>query len=398
MRQLTARQSIAVLFSDVCVALVILVLCQKSTAVDAQKDCPASCDQVECLSGLEAGSCPEGTFYQEDAVSCNCCPACVEFQSLNGKCDSKEKPGQRFASVEERAETSNVVKSPKCSPGLKCTDKECQIHPGDCFAYQYQDVNILKHYCEPDGTYSAVQCKGDPINGRCFCYNSDGSRLFGSSWWKNAKNMTCACSREAALIKETLGRTDVSLHCSLDGNYEQLQCDDHLCWCADFKTGVPIVEVVPDTMMTLLPCYVPEPDKTIYLRECESIEISVNHIRDIAERHGNRLTITPARCDQDGSYGPVQLIQGEVRCARQDRTMIGNWQGNLHDIKNVDCNCARDKEMFAEYGLDFYMECQTNGNYLQLQSDGGANTFCVDRDGFPTTIVGTIASEDCPKW
>lgn len=64
-----------------------------------------------------------------------------------------------------------------------------------------------------------------------------------------------ACSRHRAKL-ESDGRLDVTLHCARNGNYEQLQCDSGVCWCADPKTGVtlPGTRVVQEGLWKLLPC------------------------------------------------------------------------------------------------------------------------------------------------
>lgn len=64
-----------------------------------------------------------------------------------------------------------------------------------------------------------------------------------------------ACSRHRAKL-EADGRLDVTLHCARNGNYEQLQCDSGVCWCADPKTGVtlPGTRVVQKGLWKLLPC------------------------------------------------------------------------------------------------------------------------------------------------
>lgn len=62
-----------------------------------------------------------------------------------------------------------------------------------------------------------------------------------------------ACSRRRSEL-EAAGRRDVTLHCELNGDYEPLQCDDGLCWCAEPKTGQPTVIPVSEEDMKLLPC------------------------------------------------------------------------------------------------------------------------------------------------
>lgn len=50
------------------------------------------------------------------------------------------------------------------------------------------------------------------------------------------------------------GRIDITLHCTEEGNFDILQCDSGVCWCADEYTGEALGEVVPQPMMEMLPC------------------------------------------------------------------------------------------------------------------------------------------------
>lgn len=90
---------------------------------------------------------------------------------------------------------------------------------------------------------------------RCFCFAETGEEIFGWDWWRTADDMTCACSRQRHKA-EAAGRLDVTLHCLPNGNFEPLQCDMGICWCADEMDG-HIVEktfAVPDSLWTYLPC------------------------------------------------------------------------------------------------------------------------------------------------
>lgn len=90
---------------------------------------------------------------------------------------------------------------------------------------------------------------------RCFCYAKTGEKIFGHDWWKNADDMTCACSRQRFEAEQS-GRLDTTLRCLPNGNYERLQCDMEICWCADEKTGSIELDTfaVPETLWTFLPC------------------------------------------------------------------------------------------------------------------------------------------------
>jgi hypothetical protein len=64
---------------------------------------------------------------------------------------------------------------------------------------------------------------------------------------------TAACSRRVQELQDR-GRKDVTLHCNEEGNFEELQCDDGVCWCAEKRTGKPISQILPENMMIMLPC------------------------------------------------------------------------------------------------------------------------------------------------
>lgn len=144
-----------------------------------------------------------------------------------------------------------------------------------CFHTMHFDDTIgWKPTCEIDGSFAAKQCRGDKLTGRfvclqfddcatlampftfrCLCFAETGERIFGWEWWRNSDDVTCACSRQRHMA-ELSGRLDVTLHCLPNGNFEQLQCDSGICWCADELDG-HIMEktfAVPEALWTYLPC------------------------------------------------------------------------------------------------------------------------------------------------
>lgn len=62
-----------------------------------------------------------------------------------------------------------------------------------------------------------------------------------------------ACSRRRAELEKSENRI-VTLHCTRTGDYEPLQCDNGLCWCAQPQTGQPTVGPVHEADMRRLPC------------------------------------------------------------------------------------------------------------------------------------------------
>lgn len=70
------------------------------------------------------------------------------------------------------------------------------------------------------------------------------------------EDMSCACSRRRYELETIAKRIDVTLHCKANGDFEPLQCDSGLCWCADEKTGMIQEDTVgvPEDLWTMLPC------------------------------------------------------------------------------------------------------------------------------------------------
>ncbi|KAG4070333.1 hypothetical protein HA402_006475 [Bradysia odoriphaga] len=255
--------------------------------------------------------------------------------------------------------------------------------------------------CELDGSFSAKQCKGGKIAGRCFCHNEQGERIFGFDWWKNAENMTCACSRHRARL-EAAGRLDVTLHCARNGNYEPLQCDSGVCWCADPKTGVIVPgtgRAVPQGLWKLLPCYNADEMGTEYLRECESASHAQMLLKQKLYTHGTTdVSLNNLQCDYDGSYGKYKIENGIASCMWRDGTKIGSYQAGANLVGQMNCYCARDHKHFEEAGLSLTLSCTGNGNYEKTQGFNG-KIFCVDRDGFAvTSYFGSVIGLDCDPF
>ncbi|XP_050351890.1 uncharacterized protein LOC126774413 isoform X1 [Nymphalis io] len=236
--------------------------------------------------------------------------------------------------------------------------------------------------CLPDGRYAPVQCKGDLFVGRCFCSDDEGNRIFGQMWRRDASEMTCACSRRRHELEKSRNKMS-TLHCTSTGDYEPLQCDDGMCWCANPKTGQPTVAPLPESDMSMLPCYSASVVGENYLRRCESIVYSLATIKREQEEHGTFFLGNPITfCDYDGSYGPYQIQNGIAYCTGRDGKILGSWQVVVSEMTGMTCNCARDTNIyFPEKGMSVAEVCQPNGNYRPSQNAGNV-PYCVDSDGY----------------
>ncbi|KAJ0178400.1 hypothetical protein K1T71_006223 [Dendrolimus kikuchii] len=239
--------------------------------------------------------------------------------------------------------------------------------------------------CLSNGKYAPVQCKGDLFTGRCFCSDENGNRIFGQMWRNEATEMTCACSRRRSEL-EASGRKVVSLHCTTTGDYEPLQCDLGMCWCAEPKTGQPTTTPVLEADMKMLPCYSGSVTGEQYLRRCESLVQSLAAIHQEQSEHGTNFLGNPTTfCDYDGSYGPYQIQNGIAYCTGRDGEILGSWQIVSSEMSGMNCNCARDTMMhFPDRGMTVTEVCQANGNYQPNQNAGDV-FYCVDTDGYMVT-------------
>ncbi|XP_055377151.1 uncharacterized protein LOC129609244 [Condylostylus longicornis] len=290
----------------------------------------------------------------------------------------------------------------KCQFGLICNtdDGVCDLDKSTC-AYIYHLKNLREDEakidssklptCEIDGTFAAVQCKGDRITGRCFCFSPEGKRIYGWAWWNELQDnqMNCACS----LLKYKMERQGLhgnTMHCDKMGNFEELQCMDGMCWCADTLTGEiqNNTRAVPETMWKFLPCYDKKYHGDQYLRQCESIDRNQLILKKALAAHGTTLVeFNNIMCDYDGSYGPIRNLDGKINCQWTDGRNLPPYTAESKYFEKMNCICARDKKIFEEAGFNHRLNCDMYGNYKPDQHIND-KTFCVDRDGF--AVSGAI--------
>ena len=111
------------------------------------------------------------------------------------------------------------------------------------------DAVQFKASREEEGQYRWCSSpRGNLIKGEMKFYKvSKGDLLYGKEQVTLEDSMmTCACSLKRWELEQTKimsegkiidGRKDISLHCTEDGSYETLQCDNGKCWCVEQKRG-----------------------------------------------------------------------------------------------------------------------------------------------------------------
>ncbi|KAF4519115.1 hypothetical protein B566_EDAN010537 [Ephemera danica] len=311
----------------------------------------ANCGNVGCIGTLD--TCPPGQTLTPNITLNNCCPGCKQYLNQNEQCE----PGLD-----------------NCLPGLDCVADVCapsNVIEERCQSYPFRE-QLWWPKCEADGSFAPVQCKGERLTGRCFCYSREGERIFGQEWWNRSENMTCACSRRVEELKNANPDklVDVTIHCSADGNFEALQCSDGVCWCAEPRWGDAIGEVGSQ-----------------YLRQCDSSLSALTQLRIEMSSHGTLGDSFIARkCGLDGTYGEYQLEGANRYCRWKDNTNIDSYMAD----------CARDKKYYELEGYGWTMQCDGKGSYLTVQRDDEGEPVCVDKDGFQcSTPIITGTNVEC---
>lgn len=301
---------------------------------------------------------------------------------------------------------------PICNPNIVKNDQneyidetDCAARPCTCHAMDYRlwemkqwgedcSYQFWSPQCESSGVYSPVQHKHSSTQDHApyrWCADPQGEMIYGKEKDEGQDSeMTCSCSRKRWELEQTKevsnngdvvkGRIDVSLHCTEQGGYEPLQCDNNLCWCVDPRTGEVNTVTVPDTVVSILPCY-PAQNETLeqfgsqYLRKCENRAVGIVQAKLILSRHG--ISWKPTReyeCDYDGGFAPVQCDDQICNCYESNFQQLTPY-GVEADLRGqMTCSCARDEAN----NMNGDRSCAGNGDYKPLQMDGNSHEFCAD--------------------
>jgi len=282
---------------------------------------------------------------------------------------------------------------------------DCDKKPCTCLTMDYKLWDIKQFgedcsqqlwnpACDKEGLFDAVQFKAsrEEEGQYRWCSSPRGDLLYGKEQVTLEDSMmTCACSLKRWELEQTKimsdgkiidGRKDISLHCTEDGSYETLQCDNGKCWCVEQKRGKPISIVVPESLVELLPCFderdMEEHYGNQYLRKCENRAISILKTKKLLSDHGTDWTLgTEFECDPDGGFAPVQCTGTLCHCHDKNKNPIGAYGVDTINSGDMTCRCARDE---AEQLTS--LTCQGNGNYATVQSSAGKEWCASPYDGW----------------
>ncbi|CAH1179572.1 unnamed protein product [Phaedon cochleariae] len=396
-------------------SLLIFLLFSLATIQNSSESCDdilvTDLSQHDCIAKQTN---TDSYYYSLDETQ-SCLPSCKKYNPdghFRDSCSKQRCPAgytcsKRCNRLIEYAEISCETRADCTKAGAlraQCVDM-CVLDADTCMAYHantsdFRDNKFgalkFKPACDNDGQWDAKQCKGG-VSGKCYCYDPKGEKLFGQALYPNAADMTCSCSRRRAELLDS-GRPFVSFHCDSKGNFEKMQCDSGLCWCADPKTGELVSAVVPERVMPKLPCYDTTTLGSQYLRQCDSHQYAITKITNTLKTHGVVYANFGMRlCDGDGAYGAYNVSNGIAYCTWRDGTTINTWQSDSStDISTLNCNCARDYKMYAHQ-----LHCTGSGNYESVQNfilNKQNYFYCVDDDGFAISDYFTTRVDNCTSY
>ena len=388
--------------------LIIINHCDVISGDEGVEYCPDDCSNIDCLPVLNMEMCPEGTVYRENIILGGCCPACVSYLDLDEECElsvqdyltkteelscSKQRTlKQEFIEIE--TENKNIkqliphIKLMSCRSGTKCDNGVCQVdNNNDCIS-QLNEYNVWaankdcfdmfwEPNCDYKGSFAKVQSRSNwkYSENPKFCSDPNGVQIYGMAV-SSDDSMNCECSRKRWLLEQS--RSDVTIHCSPNGNYEIIQCDDGRCWCID-DTKL----ILPETLISQLPCFDESKLGNNYLRRCEQSIVYKKRAIKMFKEHG--LTWNPDmsnECDWNGGYGPVKCSTEPIdqcQCVDNFGVQIENYHESPSE--DFDCRCARESGVFGEK-----LDCTNAFGAYEIVQFGQDSVWCVDEFGFQITM------------
>uniref|UniRef100_A0A4D5RKZ0 Putative thyroglobulin type i repeat protein n=1 Tax=Ixodes scapularis TaxID=6945 RepID=A0A4D5RKZ0_IXOSC len=335
------------------------------------------CERTFCLP---VENCEKGFV-----LTSGCCPVCQAILTEDQTCWT-------MAVTFDGTPTGRCEEGLSCKQGI-CTRDEKQDH-NSCeerreLRLQLKKENLIAEEawvptCDARGGYEAKQCKSN----KCVCVDEKGAPIFGQAELSRAENMTCACSRQMTARKRQR-RSDwmagPQIHCDSRGNYEELQCEGELCYCADPMTGKPTGHLVLIQQISLLPCYDAERYAGGYLTICEREMTRVRSLVHQFSQKGQTLVgLEMNRCDIDGGYARVQCGRSEsCACSNNQGVSLKSYayEQKTGALKEMSCNCAIDED----YRIRGYAKlpswtCDQYGNFRHVQwlLD---RYYCLEEDG-----------------
>ncbi|XP_058794127.1 uncharacterized protein LOC131665904 isoform X2 [Phymastichus coffea] len=248
----------------------------------------------------------------------------------------------------------------------------------------------VRPQCDDDGFFKPYQCIPGSI---CYCRAPTGERLFGEMPYldyEDEEKMSCGCSTNAWKAQNTLDTRHqiIVSRCTEIGSFDNLQCvigENAACLCVDPKTGSPMADtdiVLEKEIRENHPmCFDPSkhtPGK--YSTDCET---NYNFYAMSVEANENQTTeMKEPFCQPDGKFLRIQLAGSKKICVDPDGKQIDDYEAEIDEPeeKNMDCNCARARQLLANAGVVELPDCCPNGNFQAWQCRRN-DCFCVDNNG-----------------
>lgn len=313
----------------------------------------------------------------------------VQCDGSSGECWCVDKQGKEIPQTRSK----DQVKCPQQKDPLTSCQKQYQD------SWRNPVAGRSVPLCNPDGTYSKVQC----YLSTCYCVDANGNQIKGTSV-NSLRDGLPNCDDDAVKPKsdcqkkqaESQSSSSLSprIRCKPDGSYSDVQCDKSTeeCWCVN-KNGE---EVLGTRSLGVVKC-----SATVPLSPCQD---------RVKRGSGGKLALWNyvPYCSPDGGFQDVQCNAHTGNC----------WCVNINGLEFTETqskkipNCvtpvwytpcqAHRQQVLGPTGnapLGAYVpRCKPDGSYNNTQcQSGGPMCWCVDANGKEITNTRQPGAPNCDK-
>ncbi|CAL1542194.1 unnamed protein product [Lymnaea stagnalis] len=144
------------------------------------------------------------------------------------------------AETEVKMTTSTPMMTPSTASSRPLTHCELNYQSGKAVS------GLFVPRCLPNGDYDSLQCHGYPGTSQCYCSDLDGRQIPGTLM-EPPKFPNCETGQNLnscifLSVKHIRSKMVGSFRpkCTIDGNFEKVQCHGSMCYCVDEASGTKV--------------------------------------------------------------------------------------------------------------------------------------------------------------
>ncbi|KAK3586931.1 hypothetical protein CHS0354_008527 [Potamilus streckersoni] len=137
------------------------------------------------------------------------------------------------------AEGEQIIASTKSSTTTTTTTVSTTKALTPCQQLRTSSLNLSSYtpQCKENGDFEKLQCRGKNMQRTCWCVNPHGMEISGTMKDKGEPDCDFGTNLKTCvfqLVQNNQGLLGAfKPSCTLDGEYEPIQCHENTCWCVD---------------------------------------------------------------------------------------------------------------------------------------------------------------------